>query len=51
VLQKLLGAIQSFKAEQGVLVSWGGFKRTVLEEAWRSLDISRKTEALKNISS
>jgi len=28
--------MQSFKAEQGLLVAWGGFKRTVREEARRS---------------
>lgn len=36
VLRALQGTIQSFKAEQGLLVSWGGFKRTVLDEARRS---------------
>jgi len=36
VLRALQGTIQSFKAEQGLLVSWGGFKRTVLEEARRN---------------
>lgn len=36
VLRRLQGTIQSFKAEQGLLVSWGGFKRTVWEEARRS---------------
>ena len=36
VLRALQGTMQSFKAEQGLLVSWGGFKRTVLEEARRS---------------
>jgi restriction system protein len=36
ILQKLQGAVNNFKAEQGLLVSWGGFKRTVLEEARRN---------------
>ena len=36
VLRALQGTSQSFKAQQGLLVSWGGFKRTVLEEARRS---------------
>jgi len=32
-LRNLQGVCQSFKAEQGLLVSWGGFNRKVLEEA------------------
>jgi len=36
ILRALQGTMQSFKAEQGLLVSWGGFKRTVREEARRS---------------
>lgn len=33
VLRELQGVMQSFDAERGLLVSWGGFKRTVYEEA------------------
>jgi restriction system protein len=33
VLRGLQGSMQSFGAEQGLLVCWGGFKRTVLSEA------------------
>jgi len=31
-LDQLIGAMQNFKAEQGLLVSWGGFKSTVDKE-------------------
>jgi len=33
VLRELRGVMQDFKAEQGLFVAWGGFKRTVLAEA------------------
>jgi restriction system protein len=33
VLRGLQGSMQSFGAEQGLLVCWGGFKRSVLSEA------------------
>jgi len=45
VLRSLQGTIQSFKAEQGLLVSWGGFKRTVLNEARRSFFTIRLWES------
>ena len=32
VLDQLLGAMQKFKADQGLLVSWGGFRRTIHAE-------------------
>ena len=35
VFRSLVGTIQSFNAEQGLLVSWGGFNRKVIEEARR----------------
>lgn len=31
-LDQLIGAMQNFHAEQGLLVAWGGFKATVLKE-------------------
>ncbi len=48
VYRTLQGAMQSFKAEQGLLVGWGGFNKAVLNEAkqghftvrlWDSLDL------------
>ncbi len=33
VLRGLQGSMQSFKSDQGLLVSWGGFKPTVKKEA------------------
>lgn len=36
VLRSLQGAAQTFNAEQGLLVCWGGFNRKVIEEARRS---------------
>ncbi len=33
VLRELRGVMQDFRAEQGLFVAWGGFKRTVLAEA------------------
>jgi len=33
VFQSLVGTMESFRADQGLLVSWGGFKRTVWQEA------------------
>jgi restriction system protein len=33
VLSELLGTISKFGADQGLLVSWGGFKSTVLRDA------------------
>jgi restriction system protein len=36
VLRNLQGTQANFKAAQGLLVSWGGFNRAVLEEARRS---------------
>lgn len=35
VLDQLKGVMQDFKAEYGLLVSWGGFKSTVINEARR----------------
>ena len=35
VLQGFQGAVKNFKAEQGLLVAWGGFKNSVLAEARR----------------
>lgn len=35
-LRNLQGSIQTFGADQGLLVAWGGFKRSVLQEARRS---------------
>lgn len=32
VLRELRGVMQDFKAEQGLFVAWGGFRRTVLAE-------------------
>lgn len=32
VLRELRGVMQTFGADQGLFVSWGGYKRTVLEE-------------------
>jgi restriction system protein len=36
VFRSLQGTVQQFKAEQGLLISWGGFNRKVVEEARRS---------------
>ena len=36
VLRGLQGILQNFHADQGLLVSWGGFKSTVLQEARQS---------------
>lgn len=36
VLRELQGILPSFQANQGLLVSWGGFKPTVLKEARQS---------------
>lgn len=33
VYRTLLGTMQTFKAEQGLLVCWGGFNRIVLQES------------------
>jgi len=33
VIRELRGVMQDFKADQGLFVAWGGFKRTVLAEA------------------
>jgi restriction system protein len=33
VLRELRGVMQDFRAEQGLFVAWGGFKRTVFTEA------------------
>jgi restriction system protein len=33
VYRTLQGSMQSYKAEQGLLVSWGGFNKVVLTEA------------------
>ncbi len=35
-LRGLQGSVQTFGADQGLLVSWEGFKRSVLDEARRS---------------
>ena len=32
ILDQLIGTMQNFSAKQGLLVSWGGFKRTVERE-------------------
>ena len=36
VLRSLKGTVQDFKADQGLLVSWSGFTRAVLEESRQS---------------
>lgn len=36
VLRELQGILQSYQAQQGLLVSWGGFKKSVLNEAKQS---------------
>ena len=36
VLRELRGVMQDFKADQALLVAWGGFKRTVLADARKS---------------
>jgi restriction system protein len=36
IFRTLQGAIQSFKAEQGLLVCWGGFNKSVLSESKQS---------------
>lgn len=36
VLRNLQGSMKTFGADQGLLVSWGGFNRAVLEESRRS---------------
>jgi restriction system protein len=50
VYRTLQGSMQSFKAEQGLLVCWGGFNKVVLTEAkqghfsvrlWESSDLVR----------
>ena len=33
VLRELRGVMKAYRAEQGLIVSWGGFKRTVDQEA------------------
>jgi restriction system protein len=40
-LRTLQGATQTFRADQGLLVSWGGFNRKVLEEARRTFFSTR----------
>jgi restriction system protein len=35
ILRELQGVLKNFGAEQGLLVSWGGFKSTVIKEAQR----------------
>lgn len=41
VLRNLQGVTQNFGADQGLLVSWGGFNRKVLEESRRSFFSTR----------
>ncbi len=36
ILRGLQGILQNFRAEQGLLVSWGGYKSSVLQEARQS---------------
>lgn len=36
VLRELKGVMRDFQAEQGLLVAWGGFKRSVFTEARRA---------------
>jgi restriction system protein len=36
VLRELRGVMQDFKADQALLVAWGGFKRTILADARKS---------------
>jgi restriction system protein len=36
VLRNLQGILKNFGADQGLLVSWGGFNKAVLEEASRN---------------
>ena len=33
VLRELQGVMKNYRAEQGLIVSWGGFKQTVVKEA------------------
>lgn len=35
VLRELVGTMKNFNAESGLLVSWGGFKKSVIDEARR----------------
>ncbi|WP_391558404.1 hypothetical protein [Robertmurraya sp.] len=37
VLRNLQGILKNFDADQGLLVSWGGFNKVVLEEAGETL--------------
>lgn len=48
IYRTLQGSMQSFKAEQGLLVCWGGFNKSVISEArqghfsvrlWNSCDV------------
>jgi len=36
ILRNLLGSMKTFDAEQGLLISWGGFNQAVLKEARQS---------------
>lgn len=36
VLRGLQGVLQNFRADQGLLVCWGGFKSSVIQEARQS---------------
>lgn len=54
VLRELQGVMSNFGAQQGLLVSWGGFKRTVVSEArqrhfeirlWDSDELVRRIQA------
>ena len=36
MLRELQGSMQTFGADQGLLACWGGFKRTVEQEARQS---------------
>jgi len=45
VLRELRGVMQDFKADQALLVAWGGFKRTVLTDARKCFFESRLWDA------
>ncbi len=45
VFRTLQGSMQTFKAEQGLLVCWGGFNRAVMKEARQSYFLVRLWES------
>ena len=55
VLRGLQGVMKNYRAEHGLIVSWGGFKRTVYQEArqlffelrlWNQSDLVRKIQEI-----